>query len=325
MTEVTAVWGDPSWDRAGMLRQAAARELLRCPPCSPPYWAQVCKRFNHVPSHLEERATQKFSIFGCPKTQLWEFGGLFLPGGEDRPHVSPGLHFVPLTPAARLKQPGFPARRVSRARSTIPNSAGSFPCHSGRRPDSSSIPWMSAEPPCLSNEATGLGAATIAADFNILGSYGSLAALPTRGVRKDRTTFSRSGKAASDLYGMRVCTAGAPPASTPARTIGAQANTKMPTLCPAAGCRRCESRVVRAAGAGHILREARRAHRGPVREPCCGSHGARGQGQGAGHPCTGHRAGSPVCSACRPSPAGPNAAPLQPPRVGELGSSSGAS
>lgn len=265
-----------------MLRQAAARELLRCPPCSPPYWAQVCKRFNHVPSHLEERATQKFSIFGCPKTQLWEFGGLFLPGGEDRPHVSPGLHFVPLTPAARLKQPGFPARRVSRARSTIPNSAGSFPCHSGRRPDSSSIPWMSAEPPCLSNEATGLGAATIAADFNILGSYGSLAALPTRGVRKDRTTFSRSGKAASDLYGMRVCTAGAPPASTPARTIGAQANTKMPTLCPAAGCRRCESRVVRAAGAGHILREARRAHRGPVREPCCGSHGARGRAREPG-------------------------------------------
>lgn len=127
MTEVTAVWGDPSWDGAGMLQQAATRELLRCPPCSPPYLAQVCKCFNHVPSHLEERATQKFGIFGCPKTQLWEFGGLFLLGGEDRPHVSPGPHFVPLTRAARLKQPRFPARRVSGARSTIPNSAGSFP------------------------------------------------------------------------------------------------------------------------------------------------------------------------------------------------------
>lgn len=44
---------------------------------------------------------------------------------------------------------------------------------------------MSAQPPRPSNEATGLGAATTAADFNILGSYGSLAALPTRGVRKD--------------------------------------------------------------------------------------------------------------------------------------------
>lgn len=75
MTEVAAVRRDPSWD-GGRDASVAAQALVWYPPCSRAYLARAWKLFNHVPSHLE-RATQRFSIFGCPKTQLWELGGLF--------------------------------------------------------------------------------------------------------------------------------------------------------------------------------------------------------------------------------------------------------
>lgn len=111
------------------------------------------------------------AFLAAPKLNFGNLGGfsfLFLPRGEDRPQVSPGLHFVPLMPAARVKQPGDPVRWVFRAGSTIPNCIGSFPCHKGWWPGCPYILWMGDSHLVCQTRRLDWVPATISANFNIL-------------------------------------------------------------------------------------------------------------------------------------------------------------